>query len=90
MKTLSERASRKLAIKRYRNRKLYDPLAGTYVTLPSLLAQVKAGRVVNIICSETGVDLTAKVLLEALMRVEAANAPNVFAVAALIQKGLWS
>lgn len=57
-------------IKRYGNRKLYDPLTRSYVTLEGLARLIAAGHDVQVLDQKTGADLTntvlAQVILEAL------------------------
>jgi polyhydroxyalkanoate synthesis repressor PhaR len=56
------------AIRRYGNRKLYDPAAGRYVTLEDVARIVAGGHEVEVVEQKTGEDLTnitlAQVLLE--------------------------
>jgi polyhydroxyalkanoate synthesis repressor PhaR len=56
------------AIRRYGNRKLYDPVAGRYVTLEDVARIVAGGHEVEVVDQKTGEDLTnltlAQVLLE--------------------------
>jgi polyhydroxyalkanoate synthesis repressor PhaR len=63
-------AGRVRSIRRYGNRKLYDPEAARYVTLDDIAALVNAGHDVEVLDQRTGEDLTsftlAQVLLEGL------------------------
>jgi polyhydroxyalkanoate synthesis repressor PhaR len=54
-------------LKRYANRKLYDPAARRYVTLEDIAALVASGEEVQIVDQETGEDLTNLVLAQALL-----------------------
>jgi polyhydroxyalkanoate synthesis repressor PhaR len=54
-------------IKRYGNRKLYDAVAGRYVTLAELAALVAGGREVLVVDQKTGDDLTNLTLAQALL-----------------------
>ena len=60
------------AIRRYGNRKLYDPAAGRYVTLEDVARIVAGGREVEVVDQQTGEDLTnltlAQVLLEGVKK----------------------
>jgi polyhydroxyalkanoate synthesis repressor PhaR len=60
------------AIRRYGNRKLYDPEAGRYVTLEDVARTVAGGREVEVVDQKTGEDLTnltlAQVLLEGVKK----------------------
>ncbi len=66
--TRDKAASAPRAIRRYGNRKLYDPAARRYVTLPDLARIVAGGHEVEVVDQKTGEDLTnlflAQVLLE--------------------------
>jgi polyhydroxyalkanoate synthesis repressor PhaR len=66
-------------IKRYDNRKLYDPEARRYVTLDDLARQIGAGEEVRVVDQRTGDDLTtvilAQVMLEGLKQ-RTANIPH--------------
>jgi polyhydroxyalkanoate synthesis repressor PhaR len=54
-------------IRRYGNRKLYDPAAGRYVTLAELAALVSGGQEVLVLDQKTGDDLTNLTLAQALL-----------------------
>lgn len=54
-------------IKRYGNRKLYDPQARRYVTLQQLARLVAAGEEVRVLDQASGEDLTNLVLAQALL-----------------------
>ena len=58
------------SIRRYENRKLYDPAARRYVTLEDLATMVAAGEEVQVLDQKSGEDLTnlvlAQVVLEAV------------------------
>ena len=54
-------------IKRYDNRKLYDPAAGRYVTIPDLARMVERGDEVRIEDQKTGQDLTTVVLAQVVL-----------------------
>jgi len=54
-------------IRRYENRKLYDPGARRYVTLEDLAAAVAAGEELQVLDRKTGEDLTNLVLAQVVM-----------------------
>lgn len=54
-------------IRRYENRKLYDPGARRYVTLEDLAAMVSAGDEVQVLDQKTGEDLTNLVLAQVVL-----------------------
>lgn len=57
-------------LKRYRNRKLYDQGAGTYVSLPGVAALVRAGDQVTVLDHVTGRDLTGYILASVVAKEE--------------------
>jgi len=57
-------------IKRYANRKLYDPSARRYVTLDDLAEMVRRGEEVQVIDHQTGDDLTTMTLLQVIFEEE--------------------
>ncbi len=57
-------------IKRYANRKLYDPQASRYVTLEELAAMIRAGREIAVVDVATGEDLTSVVLAQIILEKE--------------------
>jgi polyhydroxyalkanoate synthesis repressor PhaR len=54
-------------IKRYANRKLYDPQESRYVTLEELEEMIRAGREIAVTDATTGEDLTAMVLAQIIL-----------------------
>lgn len=60
-----ERAGR--LITRYQNRKLYDPLTKSYVTLESLARLISEGQDVQVLDQKTGEDLTTQVLAQVIL-----------------------
>jgi len=54
-------------IRRYENRKLYDPAARRYVTLEDLAGMVSAGEEVQVLDQKTGEDLTNLVLAQVVL-----------------------
>ena len=59
--------ARERLIRRYDNRKLYDPAARRYVTLPDLARVVGGGEDVHVLDQRTGEDLTAVVLAQVIL-----------------------
>jgi polyhydroxyalkanoate synthesis repressor PhaR len=57
-------------IKRYSNRKLYDPQASRYVTLEELAAMIRTGREISVVDVATGEDLTSVVLAQIILEKE--------------------
>src|ERR1700751_4893830 len=53
-----------ILIKKYGNRRLYDPAGSRYVNLDDLAAHVRAGRDVQVVDAKTGQDLTRVVLTQ--------------------------
>jgi polyhydroxyalkanoate synthesis repressor PhaR len=54
-------------IKRYENRKLYDPQARAYVTLADLARMVAQGAEIQVVSQTTGEDLTTLVLAQVVL-----------------------
>ena len=54
-------------IKRYSNRKLYDPQTSQYVTLEELADMIRTGKEIAVVDVATGEDLTAVVLAQILL-----------------------
>ncbi len=68
-------------IKRYSNRKLYDTLTKSYITLENIAQLVRAGDGVQVLENDTGEDITAVVLAQIITeetRKNKAYAPSVF------------
>ena len=57
-------------IKRYSNRKLYDPQASQYVTLEELAEMIRAGKEISVLDVVNGEDLTSVVLAQILLENE--------------------
>jgi polyhydroxyalkanoate synthesis repressor PhaR len=62
MQALAERV-----IKRYENRKLYDPLAKRYVTLFGLARLIAAGQELSVRDQKSGADITTTVLAQVIL-----------------------
>ena len=76
-------------IKRYANRKLYDPQKSQYVTLDELEEMIRASREIAVTDATTGEDLTAMVLAQIILekaRSRRAGLPTAF-LHQLIQYG---
>jgi polyhydroxyalkanoate synthesis repressor PhaR len=56
-----------VTIKRYENRKLYDPQARAYVTLADLARMVADGAEIQVVSQTTGEDLTTLVLAQVVL-----------------------
>ena len=63
-------------IKRYANRKLYDPQASQYVTLEELAEMIRAGREIAVTDATTGEDLTAMVLAQIILEKARSRRPS--------------
>jgi polyhydroxyalkanoate synthesis repressor PhaR len=57
-------------IKRYTNRKLYDPQASGYVTLEDIEAMIRAGKEISVVDVATGEEITSVVLAQILLEKE--------------------
>ena len=63
-------------IKRYANRKLYDPQESRYVTLEELEDMIRAGREIAVTDATTGEDLTAMVLAQIILEKARSRRPT--------------
>ena len=63
-------------IKRYANRKLYDPQKSQYVTLEELEEMIRAGREITVTDATTGEDLTAMVLAQIILEKARSRRPS--------------
>lgn len=54
-------------IKRYSNRRLYDPQANRTITLDELAELIRKGRKIRVVESQSGRDVTARVLAQTLI-----------------------
>lgn len=59
-----------LVIKKYQNRKLYNPETKSYVTLKDIAVQIGLGREVQVVENSTGSDITGSTLLRAIVEYE--------------------
>ncbi len=69
-------------IKKYPNRRLYDTLTSTYITLTEVKGMVIGGEKVRVRDAKTGDDLTRSILLQIILDEESGGAP-MFSEAAL-------
>ena len=60
-------------IKRYSNRKLYDPHTSRYVTLDDLRALIRGGTDIEVRDAVSGEDLTSLTLMQILLESEKAH-----------------
>ena len=66
--------NRKVVIKKYENRRLYDTSASRYINLNEVAQMVKEGRNVQVVDAATGEDLTRAILTQIIA--EDAKAPD--------------
>jgi polyhydroxyalkanoate synthesis repressor PhaR len=62
-------------IKRYANRKLYDPQESRYVTLEELEEMIRSGKEISVLDVTTGEDLTSVILAQILLEKERSRRP---------------
>ena len=65
------KASGKVTIKKYANRRLYDTESSTYITLDRLAQMVREGREFEVVDARTGEDITRQVLTQIIVDEEA-------------------
>ena len=65
------KASGKVTIKKYANRRLYDTESSTYITLDRLAQMVREGREFEVVDAKSGEDITRQVLTQIIMDEEA-------------------
>ena len=68
------KASGKVTIKKYANRRLYDTESSTYITLDRLAQMVREGREFEVVDAKTGDDITRQVLTQIIVDEEARGA----------------
>lgn len=71
-------------LRRYRNRKMYDPIERGYVSLAHVTQLVRAGEEVTVRDQDTGEDRTTHVLAQALA-LEELRKPNLEVRAMLVE-----
>jgi polyhydroxyalkanoate synthesis repressor PhaR len=65
------KASGKVTIKKYANRRLYDTESSTYITLDRLAQMVREGREFEVVDAKSGNDITRQVLTQIIVDEEA-------------------
>ena len=65
------KASGKIVIKKYANRRLYDTESSTYITLDRLAQMVREGREFEVVDAKSGEDITRSVLTQIIVDEEA-------------------
>lgn len=68
------KASGKVTIKKYANRRLYDTESSTYITLDRLAQMVREGREFEVVDAKSGDDITRQVLTQIIVEEEARGA----------------
>ena len=68
------KASGKVTIKKYANRRLYDTECSTYITLDRLAQMVREGREFEVVDAKSGEDITRQVLTQIIVDEEARGA----------------
>ena len=68
------KASGKVTIKKYANRRLYDTESSTYITLERLAQMVPEGREFEVVDAKSGEDITRQVLTQIIVDEEARGA----------------
>src|SRR5207245_5815976 len=68
------KASSKVTIKKYANRRLYDTESSAYITLDRLAQMVREGREFEVVDAKTGEDITRTVLTQIIVDEEARGA----------------
>ncbi len=67
--------NKRLLIKKYTNRRLYDTEASTYITLDQLAEKIKEGRQIEVIDAQTNSDVTIFILTQVIMEQAKHNNP---------------
>ena len=75
----------KLVIRKYRNRRLYNPDTATYVTAQALAEFVKKGVDFVVVSHATGDDVTSSVLLQIFLDLEDRSRAKIFSAGMLRQ-----
>ena len=65
------KASGKVTIKKYANRRLYDTESSAYITLDRLAQMVREGREFEVVDAKSGDDITRQVLTQIIVDEEA-------------------
>ena len=61
------KASGKVTIKKYANRRLYDTESSTYITLDRLAQMVRDGREFEVVDAKSGEDITRQILTQLML-----------------------
>src|SRR5688500_4830008 len=70
-------------VKKYANRRLYDPEESRYITLDELAEKIRGGADVRVVDAKTGEDLTQGTLAQIIL--ESRNAARLLPVPLLVQ-----
>ena len=62
--------------KKYKNRHIYDLKLSAYVDLPEILSVVRSGEDIKVIDSSSGADITYRILVQGLLKLEQNNYPS--------------
>ena len=65
------KASGKVTVKKYANRRLYDTESSSYITLDRLAAMIREGRDFEVVDAKSGEDITHQVLTQIIVEQEA-------------------
>lgn len=71
----SSKADANRIIKKYPNRRLYDTLTSSYITLSDIKELVMTGAMFRVLDAKTDEDLTRAMLLQIILEAEAGGAP---------------
>ena len=66
-KSADPNATKKVTIKKYANRRLYDTESSSYITLDRLAAMIREGRDFEVVDAKTGEDITHQVLTQIIV-----------------------
>ena len=64
-------SAKKVTIKKYANRRLYDTESSSYITLDKLAAMIRDGRDFEVVDAKSGEDITHQVLTQIIVEEEA-------------------
>lgn len=66
-KSADANSSKRVTIKKYANRRLYDTESSSYITLDRLAAMIREGRDFEVVDAKTGEDITHQVLTQIIV-----------------------
>ena len=69
-KAADGKSAKKVTIKKYANRRLYDTESSSYITLDRLAAMIREGRDFEVVDAKTGEDITHQVLTQIIVEEE--------------------